>query len=80
MSQWWLPNCFGQWLPQILLCLVMYSSVHILGSSGKTYTVDQRNLGERLGKTEEEEAGRCRRALGCELVYGTMKSCSEAAK
>lgn len=42
--------------------------------------MDQRNLRERLVKTEEEEDGRCRRALGCELVYGTMKSCSEAAK
>lgn len=33
-----------------------------------------------MGKTEEEEAGRCRRGLECELVYGTMNSCSEAAR
>lgn len=32
-----------------------------------------------MGKTEEEEAGRCRRPLECEIVYGSMKSCSEAA-
>lgn len=37
--------------------------------------MDQRNLGQHfVGKTEEEEAGRCRRALECELVYDAWRA------
>lgn len=55
--------------------------VHILGSGEKTQAVDQRIWGSILCiKLRKRQLRRCRRALQCELPYGTVKSCNEAAK
>lgn len=82
MSQWWLPNCFGQWLPQILSRPVTYLSVSISLEAVKKHRLWVRGIwGSILWiKPRKRKLGGCRRALECELVYGTMKSCSEAAK